>query len=304
VRPEAPKHSRFQLVHRLATFAALVLLPPLAAVAPSAWAQASQTPPNCLAAATESQANVQQAQPDQLVIIIDDLGHSLIRGKDAIDLPGNITYAVIPYTNFGKELAERAHNSGKEVMLHAPMSTVAGDPLGSGGLTAKLSRTEFNERLNSALDEVPHAQGINNHMGSDLTQRRLQMSWLMQELRWQELYFVDSRTSGRTIAAKVATEFNVPNLSREVFLDNEIETEAIARRFHEAVARAKRRGRAVVIGHPHRETIRYLRNALPTLKEQGVQLVTVSQALSLSDVNEPKMKTAANSANAPLTCQS
>lgn len=222
----------------------------------------------------------------EMVIIIDDLGHSLYRGKKAIDLPGNITYAVIPFTHYARELAERAHSHGKEVMVHAPMSTVDGDPLGAGGLTAKLSRAEFNTRLNEALDEVPHAQGINNHMGSDLTQRRMQMSWLMQELRWQELYFVDSRTSGRSVAAKVATEFNVPNLSREVFLDNELDTEAIARQFAQAKALSKKLGRVVVIGHPHPETIAYLKGALPDLRDEGIELLTVSQALKLSD-HEP-----------------
>lgn len=220
-----------------------------------------------------------------MVIIIDDLGHSLYRGKKAIDLPGNITYAVIPFTNFARELAERAHDHGKEVMVHAPMSTVDNDPLGTGGLTANLSRGEFNSRLNDALDDVPHAQGINNHMGSDLTQRRMQMGWLMQELRWQDLYFVDSRTSGRSVAAAVATEFNVPNLSREIFLDNELDTAAIARQFRQAVARSKKYGQAVVIGHPHPETIAYLKSALPALRDEGIELVTVSQALKLSDMD-------------------
>jgi polysaccharide deacetylase 2 family uncharacterized protein YibQ len=223
---------------------------------------------------------------DQLVIIIDDLGHNRTRGRDAIDLPGNITYAVIPFTHYGRELAEHAHSAGKEVMLHTPMSTVDGDHIGTGGLTADLSRTEFNTRLNNALADIPHVQGINNHMGSDLTQRRMQMGWLMQELRWQELYFVDSRTSGRTIAARIATEFSVPNLSREVFLDNRLDADYLAARFAEAVRHARRTGSAVLIGHPHRETIRYLREVIPTLAEQGIELVTVSQALSLSDKEE------------------
>lgn len=250
-----------------------------------------------------AQVSYEPAPNRQLVIIIDDLGHSLYRGNKAIDLPGNITYAVIPFTLHARELAEHAHRSGKEVMVHAPMSTVHGDPLGAGGLTAHLSRREFNTRLNNALDNVPHAQGINNHMGSDLTQRRLQMGWLMQELRWQELYFVDSRTSGRSIAATVATEFNVPNLSREIFLDNELETKALARQFAQAVSYTKRHGRAVMIAHPHKETINYLQGALPTLHKEGIELVTVSQALELSDLERQKLnEEAVDIANSNRNC--
>lgn len=217
----------------------------------------------------------------QLVIIIDDLGHSLQRGQQALALPGSVTYAIMPYTQYGERLAQSAHEAGKEVMLHAPMSTVEGDPLGEGGLTPKLSRSEFNTRFTEALAEVPHAQGINNHMGSDLTQRRMQMAWLMQELRWQDLYFVDSRTSGKTVAAKVASEFNVPNLSRETFLDNDRDRKAIDDRFSEVLRKVEQKGLAVAIGHPYPETIRYLEEALPLLAERGVQLVSVSQALQM-----------------------
>lgn len=288
-----------QLIGALA--APLLLLPSLAGQAEPATPLFPE-PQRDSVTCTATTADEPSEPYDQLVIIIDDLGHSLVRGRDAIDLPGKLTYAVMPYTAFGRQLAERAHNAGKEVMLHAPMSNVNGKYIGSGGLTAELSRTEFNERLNRALDEVPHAQGINNHMGSDLTTRRMQMGWLMQELRWQELYFVDSRTSGKTVAARVATEFNVPNLSREVFLDNHTTRDYIAGQFAQAVARAKRRGRAVVIGHPHRETIEYLREALPTLEAQGVQLVTVSQALSLTDLEEETVATASN--DAAVVCQS
>ena len=227
-------------------------------------------------------------QDKRLVIIIDDMGHSLRRGKDALALPGKLNFAVIPYTPFGEQLAETAHRSGKEVMLHAPMSTVEQLPLGTGGLTPELSREEFEDTINAALATVPHVRGINNHMGSDLTQRREQMAWLMQDLRWQDLYFVDSRTSGNSVAATVATEFDVPNLSRHVFLDNERTPEAIDARFTELLAMVNKHGLAVAIGHPYPQTISYLHEALPLLSEQGIRLVFVSEALA----REPVMKLA------------
>jgi polysaccharide deacetylase 2 family uncharacterized protein YibQ len=118
-------------------------------------------------------------------------------------------------------------------------------------------------------------------MGSDLTQRRRQMTWLMQELRWRDLYFVDSRTSDKTVAASVAADFRVPHLSRQVFLDNDASLEAIDERFKVLTARAREEGLAVAIGHPYRATIDYLQAALPTLEEQGFRLASVSQALAM-----------------------
>ena len=214
-----------------------------------------------------------------IAIIIDDMGHHLQRGTDALALPGRLTYAVIPFTAHSQRLASAAQSRGKEVMLHAPMSTLNGTPLGRNGLTADLSREEFLRNLRMALAAVPQAEGVNNHMGSDLTQRRQQMAWLMQELRWRDLYFVDSRTSDKTVAAVVATEFNVPQLSRQVFLDNEANADAIAQRFAVLVKRAREEGLGVAIGHPYRATINYLQQALPELEAQGIRTVYVSEAI-------------------------
>jgi hypothetical protein len=214
-----------------------------------------------------------------VAIIIDDMGHHLQRGREALALPGRLTFAVIPFSAHSRPLARAAQAGGKEVMLHAPMSTLNNTPLGRNGLTAELSREEFLRNLRLALDDVPQAEGVNNHMGSDLTQRRQQMAWLMQELRWRDLYFVDSRTSDRTVAATVAGEFNVPNLSRQVFLDNDTNADAIAERFDVLVNRAKREGLGIAIGHPYRATINYLKRALPELQAQGIRTVYVSEAI-------------------------
>lgn len=234
--------------------------------------------PGALAAAQSCPQDA-RATDDSLVIIIDDLGNHLARGREALALPGALTYAVIPFTRHGEALARTAGQQGREVMVHAPMSNLEGTPLGRGGLTAELTREEFRTRLRAALQSLPMARGLNNHMGSELTQLRPQMAWLMQELRWRDMYFVDSRTSDRTVAATVAQEFRVPHLSRQVFLDNERDPKKIAARFEEALARARDEGVAVAIGHPYPETIAFLREALPAMAEEGVRLARVSDVL-------------------------
>lgn len=268
-----PGTSRYWIALR-ATLYTTALLPGLLFLNHSAFGLDALPLQECSKDSAES-----EVQDKRLVIIIDDMGHSLRRGNAALALPGKLNFAVIPYTPFGEQLAESAHRHGKEVMLHAPMSTVEQLPLGTGGLTPELSRQEFQDTISAALETVPHVRGINNHMGSELTQRREQMAWLMQDLRWQDLYFVDSRTSEKTVAATVATEFNVPNLSRHVFLDNERTPEAIDARFTELLTLVDKHGLAVAIGHPYPQTISYLQEALPLLSELGIRLVFVSEAL-------------------------
>ena len=187
---------------------------------------------------------------------------------------------MLPYTRHGDHLARVGHQAGKEIILHAPMSTLNDQQPGAGALTLDLSEAEFRATLNAAILQIPHLQGVNNHMGSELTQHPQQMVWLMDELKRQELYFVDSRTSKETVAARIAEEQGLAHLSRQVFLDNERTSEAIEERFNAALAIARESGLAVVIWHPHRVTLEYLAQALPGLAEQGIALASVSDVLS------------------------
>lgn len=220
-------------------------------------------------------------QRPSITLIIDDLGYSAALGERAIALPGAVTYAVLPHTPHGKELAELAHQQGKEIMLHAPMSNLADMPLGPGALTAELSKEVFLATLNEDIDAIPHLRGINNHMGSALTEMMLPMRWVMEVLKTRELYFVDSYTTARSVAGKTAQEQEIPTMTRNVFLDNVQSHEDIDREFKKLLALAREKGVAVGIGHPYVETLAYLEQALPLLEAEGIELITASQMIDL-----------------------
>ena len=222
-----------------------------------------------------------------LVLIIDDLGYQWRNGLAVVELPGKINLAVLPHTPHARRIAHAGFDASKEIMLHAPMSNEGGMSLGAGGLTAEMSRGEFDQALAQALDAVPHVRGVNNHMGSELTQLPMQMGWLMQALLRRDLYFVDSRTSAATVAAETATSYHVPNLSRAVFLDNERKPEAIAAQFDRLVRLAEQDGVAVGIGHPYPETSRFLRRAIPGLRCRGIDLAYASEVLGSPPTSEP-----------------
>jgi polysaccharide deacetylase 2 family uncharacterized protein YibQ len=217
-----------------------------------------------------------------VVLIIDDLGYQWRNGMAMVELPGKLNLAVLPHTPHGARLAEAGFAAGKEILLHAPMSNRAGEPVERGALTATMSRAAFDATLTEALAAVPHVRGVNNHMGSELTEYPLQMGWVMQTLLRRDLYFVDSRTSAETVAASTAADFSVPHLSRSVFLDNERSRPAIDHFFRRLLARAEEDGIAVGIGHPYPETADYLREAIPRLRCRGVRLALVSEVVSQS----------------------
>lgn len=214
----------------------------------------------------------------RIAIIIDDLGNSLPLGDQALALPGALTFSVLPQRPYSRRIAEAAHASGREVMLHLPMQAGDGRALGPAGLRCDMDRAEFARTLDESLDAVPHVAGVNNHMGSLLTRQPWAMRWLMQDLaRRPALYFIDSRTDVRTVAREHAHAAGLANAARDVFLDNQADTRAIRAQLERLVAIARRRGSAIGIGHPYPETLAVLAEELPRLADIGIQLVPASR---------------------------
>ncbi len=220
------------------------------------------------------------ATPPLIAVIIDDLGDNVHKGLRAIGLPGPVAAAFLPHTRYARRLARLAHRRDKEVMLHLPMEAADGAPTGPGSITLNMTEQEFVTTLEADLADIPHVTGINNHMGSLLTQQPSLMRWLMQAInRRGQLFFVDSRTTTATVAQQAATDNGVPNLRRDVFLDNDPTPAAIAVQFKRLISIARRQGSAVAIGHPHGATLDFLEQQLPQLASLGVRLVAVHTLL-------------------------
>jgi polysaccharide deacetylase 2 family uncharacterized protein YibQ len=185
----------------------------------------------------------------------------------------------MPHRKHSKLLAERAGRLGRDVLLHAPMSTVNGRNLGSGGLTEALSEKDFKDTLRFAIASIPYISGINNHMGSQLTTRPTAMKWVMEVLKQEQLFFLDSRTHAKSIAYVTAFNMGLPSANRDIFLDNEINIDHIHMQFKKALAIAKKYGSAVAIGHPHKATLTYLKHVLPQLEGSDVAIHSISDLL-------------------------
>ncbi|GGY80672.1 divergent polysaccharide deacetylase family protein [Marinobacter zhanjiangensis] len=220
-----------------------------------------------------------------IAIIIDDMGANAVEGRRLIQLEQPLTLAFLPYRRHTTELATSAHRNHKEVMLHAPMDNTRHIGLGAGGLTVDMDRLTLTSTLRRAIRAIPHVKGVNNHMGSLLTQMPEPMTWIMEELEHYPLYFVDSRTIATTVAGRTAEEKQVPTLTRDVFLDHEQTEEYLHQQFRQLIRKARENGTAIAIGHPHTITVDYLEKALPELDEQGIAVATVSAVWAMRNGN-------------------
>lgn len=225
------------------------------------------------------------SQP-HISIIIDDLGYQYELGVRALNLPGAVSYAILPATPNSKLLASIAHGKGKDVLLHLPFEAVNRDNVDEpGAITLDMGRQAFHETFKAGLASVPHAIGVSNHRGSLLTRHPGHMAWLMEEIAAQDgMFFVDSYTTHESVALQLAAETGVAATRRNVFLDNDRSPGAIAREFDRLVAMARRNGKAVAIGHPYPETLEFLESKLLEINNSDVRLIPVSQAVNSAEL--------------------
>lgn len=218
----------------------------------------------------------------RIALIIDDMGLTAGRDRAVVEMPGPITLAYLPYAPDVAKQAREARGRGHELLIHTPMQPLNGRlDMGPIGLREGMSEEEFKAVLRDKVFPAFEGYiGINNHMGSRLTQDPKAMTWVMEELKSRNLAFVDSVTIPGSIAADVAQEEGVPFAVREVFLDHKESEAAVWRQLAEVEQRARREGYVVAIGHPRPETIKALQKWLPGLKERGYELVPVSSVLT------------------------
>lgn len=237
-------------------------------------------------------AQAEEGPPPTIAIIIDDMGVHRGPEQRLIDLEHPLTLSFLPYRRHTQELAQTAYQQGKEIMLHSPMENNARMGLGPGGLDMSMDAGKMADVLRRSLASVPHARGVNNHMGSLLTQQANAMGWIMDELARHEVFFVDSRTIASTVAADTAESRNIPTLSRDVFLDHEQDREFIHRQFKQLLRQAREHGSAIAIGHPYEVTVSYLEEMLPKLDEMGVAVATVSAVWAMRNGHLPMFQEA------------
>ena len=239
--------------------------------------------------AAQETSNITLSHPPRIAIVIDDLGSQLSTGLRTIGLPRNgpITLAIIPFTPYGKRLAKVAYKQNNEVILHLPMEPLGEHRPHQGMLKRSMHRDALIHTLRKAVDDIPHISGFNNHMGSLLTQTPEHMQWIMNDISLNtSLFFLDSRTSSKSVAYETAKDTGIPSLKRDIFLDSIQSIEFVEKQFGKLMSVAIQQGYAIGIGHPYPETLLILEKYLPILDELGFELVSLSDILN-SPTNMP-----------------
>lgn len=217
-----------------------------------------------------------------IAIVLDDVGVNKSHAEQAIALPPEITLSFMTYANHVDDMAKRARAKGHELMVHVPMEPLSNeiDP-GPKALRVGYTEAEILERLRWGLGQFDGYVGINNHMGSRFTQDERGMRVVIEELRRRNLLFLDSKTISTSVGDRLAAQLGVAHVSRDVFLDDDMSSEAVLRQLALAERVARENGQAIAIGHPHPATIAAIKAWLPRAKAEGFIIAPLSTVAKL-----------------------
>lgn len=235
------------------------------------------------AASIQPKVVVVQEKRHGIALVIDDAGYDLRAVERVLALSVPVAVSILPESPFARQSAILAKEAGQVVMLHLPMQPE--DPslqMTEDFLLGNMEKQAIRKTFLKDLEKVPFAEGVNNHMGSRLTQLDRPMHWVMQVCREKGLFFVDSRTSAQSVAAMSARSMGIAWASRSIFLDHEMTLEAMKHAWQRARNCAKKKLSCVVIAHPRAKTVTFLENYLS--KEDAKNMVSIRHLLQTTPI--------------------
>jgi uncharacterized protein len=237
--------------------------------------------------------NAENIEDVKVAIIIDDFGGNVKGVNEFFEAKIPITVAIMPFLEQSKEQAELAHSLGYEVMIHLPLQPKKGKTswLGPNPITKDLSLEEVRKRVIQAIENVPHAKGMNNHMGSLIVEDEAIMRVILETAKEYNLYFIDSGTAPKSVIPKVAEQLGVPWAMRDIFLDDTHSSSGhVFKQMNKLVKVAEQKGQAIGIGHvgiKGEATVKGVKDAVQNFHNKKVKIVPASHLLNTEVERKP-----------------
>ncbi len=216
----------------------------------------------------------------KVAIIIDDLGYQQEIAERILNLNFPVAISVLPFLSDSQLVAKMAKEKGMTVLLHLPMEPHNSNVNpGKGAIFSTMNEEEIRNKMLANLLEFPEADGVNNHMGSKVTENKEIMRIVLDEIKGRDIFFIDSMTSPDSVGYKLSKELGIKTAFRSVFLDNEQDVDYIRNQVSLLKEFAIRNGSAIAIGHPYCNTIDVLNELDIILEAEGVEIVKLEELL-------------------------
>jgi polysaccharide deacetylase 2 family uncharacterized protein YibQ len=214
-----------------------------------------------------------QVGSPKIAILLTDLGFSKRATQISSTLPLEIGLGFYPYTTTMKPLLYQAVQRGHEVFLYAPFES--GNPsINPGKLPLLITNTpEKNiQNLNRLLSAFKGYTGIYSVPSEIFTGNQDAINPIIEMINNKNLMFVIS--SKRDNFDKLFKQTNI--IFSDITIDAELSLSSIKNNLQQLISVAKLHGKALGYAQSYPITINALLEWIPSLIEQGIELVPVS----------------------------
>jgi hypothetical protein len=213
----------------------------------------------------------------RIAIVIDDTGNSRVNFDIIEGLKKYpVTFSIIPGLNFSEGAARELTALGFQVILHLPMEPKEKMDIEPNTILTSMDESQISSIVDHDLASLPQVRGINNHMGSKVTEDAKTLSTVLDLIKNKHLFFLDSFVTVNSLGKQLAEEKKIRFVKRDVFLDNHPDPSYIRQQIEQLKKKARLNGQAVGIGHDRKNTLEVLKEELPGMENEGYKFVFVS----------------------------
>lgn len=263
---------------------------PLGRPTPVAFRPERFSPPaNVISGEKAASASSTEAETEapRIYVIFDDMGLDRAAFDAVMTLPGPLTLSFLPYGRDVQQMVNEARDAGASILLHLPMEPTGGADPGPNSLATSMSEGQLSRTLDANLNAFTGYVGVNNHMGSRFTRNDRAMRSVLGVLKANGLFFLDSRTTGRSVAESAGRATGATVLRRDVFLDADADRDSILRQLRRVEEIARREGSVIAIAHPRKATLEALGPWLTSAPARGFKLATARDLLTSEQTESP-----------------
>jgi len=216
------------------------------------------------------------ARHPRVAFVIDRLGDDLLLARAFAGISVPLTFAVLPFRPFSKEVAELARMFGRDVFLQFPEESDAPEGTWPDVMSAS-TRGDLLRQLDRGLTLVPYVIGVSD-MGSrfaaDPEQRRL----ILNALKRRKLFLLDGQSAVTSTACEVAATTAVACSVPSGWFENDdgrsIDAQAAA-----LLSFAGGRADSIVVLHPRMPVAEALERLARNFAAADIDIVPVTAVL-------------------------
>ncbi len=217
--------------------------------------------------------NLSKTKQARLAIIIDDMANiSQVKALQALNLKVNPSFFPSDKNHIDTPKLALKFDF---YMVHLPLAAINYAKPELDTLNPNDTQERIFKKIKQIKKDFKDLKFINNHTGSLFTSNEEAMKKLYKAFEKEGLIFVDSKTIASSKAPKVAKALGQIYIQRDVFLDNQDDVSYIKKQLMDAVKLAKKKGFAIAIGHPRKNTFKALEQSKDLL--ESVELVYLSE---------------------------